>query len=501
MQRLNPSLGGLRKATLIYPYESSLPAELGKNLCLPFMQKGLGFFLLVLVAMFFWAVVPTGCANIIPPTGGPRDTLPPRLLFVTPHDSTLNFNSNRIVFTFDEYVDLQEVQNNLLFTPTFETNPEVSVRSKTVIVRFRDSLLPNTTYLLNFGNAIRDINESNPLRNFMYTFSTGSSLDTVSLTGKVLLAENGKTDSTLIVMLHRNLTDSAVVKERPVYVARVDAAGNFRFRNLSRDTFALYALGDAGIVRRYQNKTQYFAFANEPVVTGTNRDLTLHAYKEQQTAANAPAAAAPNRNAATAERRLRYTASTGNVDLGASFTLTFQTPLRRYDSAQMFLTTDSSFTRMPFTTLLDTSRTKLAVQSQWREGTQYNLILEQDFAEDTAGRKLLKSDTLKFSTKRLSDYSSLRLRIRNIDTARKPVVLFVQNNQVVFSAPIPAGVFISRQFNPGDYELRILYDENGNGQWDPGHFFGTKRQPEIVVPVTQNISVKAAWDNEFERSL
>lgn len=432
--------------------------------------------------------------------GGPRDTLPPRLLTSVPNDSTLNFKSNRILLTFDEYVDLQEVQNNLLFTPTFETNPEVSVRAKTVTVRFRDSLLPNTTYLLNFGNAIRDINESNPVRNFKYVFSTGPVLDTITLTGRVLLAESGKADSTLIVMLHRNLSDSAVVKERPVYVARVDSAGRFRFQNLPTGTFALYALGDAGIVRRYQNKNQYFAFANEPAITGTTRGITLYAYREQQTGtATTPAPLAPARGAA--DRRLRYTPTTGNVDLQGDYTLTFQAPIRRYDSAQMSLTADTTFTPVSFTTMLDTSRTKLAIHTQWREGTPYNLILGKDFAEDTAGRKLLKSDTLKFSTKRLSDYGSLRLRIRNVDTARKPVVLFVQNGGVVFSAPVPTGIFTFRLFNPGEYELRILYDENGNGKWDPGRFFGVKRQPEIVVPVKQNISVKAAWDNEFERSL
>jgi hypothetical protein len=457
-------------------------------------------FVLVLAAAF-WSTVPTGCANIIPPSGGPRDTLPPRLLSAAPADSTLNFKSNRIVLTFDEYVDLQEVQNNLLFTPTFEINPEVSVRSKTVVVRFRDSLLPNTTYLLNFGNAIRDINESNPVRNFTYAFSTGPALDTVTLNGKVILAESGKTDSTLIVMLHRNLTDSAVVKERPVYVARVDAAGNFRFRNLPRDSFAIYALGDAGIVRRYQNKTQYFGFADEPVVSGEARDVTLFAYREQPQGATATAAQPPQNRNANAERRLRYTAPAGTVDLQSDFILAFQTPIRQYDSAQMRLTVDTAFATVPFVTSLDTSRTKLSVRTQWQEGAQYNLILEKDFAEDTAGRKLLKSDTLKFSTKKLSDYGSLRLRIRNLDTARRPVVQFVQTGQVVFSAPIPNGVFIFRFFNPGEYELRILYDENGNGKWDPGRFFGGKRQPEIVVPVTQNISVKAAWDNEFERSL
>jgi hypothetical protein len=317
----------------------------------------------------------------------------------------------------------------------------------------------------------------------------------------VLLAENGKTDSTLIVMLHRNLSDSAVIKERPVYVARVDSAGNFRFQNLPKDTFAIYALGEAGVVRRYQNKSQYFAFSDTLAETGVTRAVTLYAYKEQQSQPTSTAAP-QNRAAANAERRLRFTSTSGTLDLQRNFVLTFQTPLRRYDSAQMALSVDSTFTRVPFTTSLDTSRTQLSIQSQWREGTPYHLVLEKDFAEDTSGRRLLKSDTLNFTTKKLSDYGTLRLRIRNADTARRPVLQFVQSSQVVFSTPLPAGgIFTARLFNPGDYELQILYDTNGNGKWDPGRFFGTKRQPEIVVPLRQRINVKAAWDNEFERSL
>lgn len=476
----------------------------GKGLCLFRMRKAsfvTGLFLLL--ALVFWTMVPTGCANIIPPSGGPRDTIPPRLLSATPGDSTLNFKANRIVLTFDEYVDLQEVQNNLLFTPTFEINPEVAVRAKTVTVRFRDSLLPNTTYILNFGNAIRDVNEANPLRNYTYTFSTGPVLDSLTLSGKVLLAESGKTDSTLIVMLHRNLSDSAVVKQRPVYVARVDAAGNFRFQNLPKDTFAIYALGDAGTVRRYQNRSQqYFAFANEPAVTGATNNVTLYAYKEPQTQTAAATSRPAARGDAAAERRLRLTTPNGTVDLQSDYVITFQTPLRRFDSAQLSLSTDTTFTPVAFTARLDTSSTRLHIRSAWKEGTAYNLILGKDFAEDTAGRRLLKGDTLNFATKKLSDYGTLRLRIRNADTARRPVLQFVQNNQVAFSAPLPVGgVFTARLFNPGDYDLQILYDTNGNGKWDPGQFFGTKRQPEMVVPLKQGINVKAAWDNEFERSL
>lgn len=467
------------------------------------MQKAslFSFFVFLLVVAFF-ASMPTGCANIIPPSGGPRDTIPPQLVSATPKDSALNFRGNRINFVFDEFVDLKEVQNNLLFTPTFEINPEVSVRAKNVSVRFRDSLLPNTTYVLNFGSAIRDINEDNALRNFTYTFSTGAALDSLTLSGKVLLAENGKTDSTLMVLLHRNLSDSAVVKQRPIYIARVDAGGNFRFTNLPRDTFAIYALGEAGIVRRYQNKsTQYFAFANEPAVPGDTTAITLYAYREAPTAP--PLASGGNRGpaAGAAERRLRFSTATTTVDLQSDFIINFPVPVRRFDSSQLFLSTDTTYTPVAFTSRLDTSATQLRIRSQWREGTAYNLVLNRDFAEDTAGRKLLKSDTLNFSTKKLSDYGRLNVRIRGIDTARRPVLQFVQNGQVAFSTPIRSGVFASRLFSPGEYELRILYDANGNGRWDPGQFFGTKRQPEIVLPLSQGINVKADWDNEFERSL
>ena len=459
-------------------------------------------FILVLLLAAFWLTMPTGCANIIPPSGGPRDTLPPQLVSATPGDSTLNFSANRITLTFDEYVDLQEVQGNLLFTPTFnpDKNPEVSVRGRAVTVRFRDSLLRNTTYVLNFGNAIRDINESNPVRDFTYVFSTGSALDSLTVSGKVVLADNGKTDSTLIVLLHTNLADSAVRKERPVYMARVANDGSFRFRNLPGRSFAIYALGDAGIMRRYQDSTrQYFAFANAPVVAGTTKDLTLYAYRWTQ-ATTAPTTSGPAVKGA-GERRLRLAPASGTVDLLDDYILNFPVPIRRFDSTLISLSTDSSFTPVAFRTLLDTTATQLRIRSQWREGTPYNLILSQNFAADTAGRQLLKADTLRFTTRKISDYGRINVRIRNIDTARSPVLQFIQGGQVVFAASVRSGGFSSRLFLPGEYELRILYDTNGNGRWDPGIFGSEKRQPEIVQPISQGINVKADWDNEFERVL
>ena len=137
----------------------------------------------------------------------------------------------------------------------------------------------------------------------------------------------------------------------------------------------------------------------------------------------------------------------------------------------------------------------------WKENTVYHIILNKDFAEDSSGKKLLKTDTLSFITKKLSDYGSLLLKFRNLDLTKNPVLLFVTNDFIYKSFPLSSSSFSQELFLPGEYELRILYDENKNGKWDPGEFFGKHKQPEIVKPVDRKISVKPAWKNEVEIAL
>ncbi|MFL5787955.1 MAG: Ig-like domain-containing protein [Flavisolibacter sp.] len=460
------------------------------------------FFLAIL--LLFKIFILSGCAVIIPPSGGPRDTLPPVLVSANPHDSTLNFHGNRIVFTFDEYIDLADVQNNLLFQPTPEKNPVITSKLRTLTIRLRDTLIPNTTYTFNFGNAIRDVNEANVLKNFTYVFSTGPKMDTGQYSGKVVIAENGAIDTTIIVGLYRDMTDSAVIKKKPNYVTRVDRNGNFRFRNMPPDSFAIYALGDAGLTRRYQNKTQLFAFADHPVIIGKSEPVLLYAYREQPKKENRPAPAAPVPGKVTVnEKRLQFTTNlTGNqLDLLGDLVLNFQTPLKTVDSTKISLTSDSSFTPVRYTIQLDSTKSELRFKTNWKENTFYNLILAKDFAADTLGKQLLKADTVSFYTKKLSDYGNLTIRVRKLDTSLNPVLQFVQGEKVMYSVPIKSGIYSTKLFLPGDYDLRVLYDRNGNNKWDPGQFFGRKKQPEVAIPLSKKISVKPAWDNEFEVSL
>jgi hypothetical protein len=458
---------------------------------------------LLTIFFFLQIQVQMGCAVIIPPTGGPRDTVPPILLNESPRDSSLNFRGNRIVFTFDEFVELQDVTKNLLFMPSVGKDPAVNYKLRTVTVHLPD-LQPNTTYTLNLGDAIRDIDEANVIHNFHYTFSTGPVMDTMQYSGKIFSAETGTVDTTMQVLLYKDRTDSAVSKKDPLYISKVDKNGNFSFHNLPRDTFAIYGVEVNGTFRRYMNKSNLFAFANEPVIIGQSNPDTLYAYREQPKKNIAQSSGAVNLKSAPNEKqRLRFTNNIqgGQQDLLEDLILTFTTPLRTLDTGKIQVTTDSTYTAVPFTAKLDTSKTLLTIASPWKENKPYNIVLQKDFATDTLGRQLLRADTIHFTSKRVSDYGSINIRVRNVDPSKNPVLQFVQNDKVIYSVSVKSGIFNARLFLPGDYDLRILYDQNNNLKWDPGQFFGQKRQPELVKPLNHKISVKAAWDNQFDVTL
>ncbi|HYM92677.1 MAG TPA: hypothetical protein VET23_00945 [Chitinophagaceae bacterium] len=307
-------------------------------------------------------------------------------------------------------------------------------------------------------------------------------------------------------MLHRNGDDSAVAKERPRYISKLDGKGNFIFRNLPAGTFYLYALKDLGS-RLYTQKSQLFAFAAKPVHTEQKNDsITLYAYVENQKGQSPLQSAVSLRRPQTggAEKRLRFQTNlvTNKMDILGDFTMTFELPLRSFDSSKISFSTDSSF--IPVTNYhfeKDSTGKELKLKYQWKENTLYHFILDKDFAEDTTGKKLLKADTITFTTHKINEYGKLSIRFRNLDLSKNPVLLFTQNGETKGSYPLTSADFSQALFMPGDYELLILDDANKNGKWDPGEFFGKYQQPEIVHPVQRRITVKPDYENEFEIAL
>jgi hypothetical protein len=475
-------------------------------------MKKLLFYILFILLISKIAFFSVGCAVMSPPSGGFKDTLPPLLVMASPHDSSNNFKEKRITLTFDEFVQIDNAPANVIVSPLSEREPEVSSKLRTVTVRFRDTLQPNTTYAIDFGKAIKDVNEGNIAKNFTYIFSTGAVFDSLTISGKVLLAETGKVDSTLIVMLHKNGDDSAVVNEKPQYIARLDSLGNFTFRNLPADTFYLYALQDQGGSHKYLSEKSLFAFADSAFITqNNNAPVTLYAYSINESTTPAANKSLPQiskrqRPGANTEKRLKMVTnlSSNQLDLLDSLVITFELPVRNLDTTLIHFSSDTTFTPITnYHIVEDTTQKKLTFEYNWKENTVYNIIFEKDFAEDTLGNKLLKTDTLTFKTKKLSDYGSLVIHFKNLDLSQNPVLQFVQNNSVVKSDPLTSTELHESIFRPGDYELRILYDRNNNGKWDAGDFFKNHLQPEIVIPVKSRpkISVKPNWSNEFDIAL
>ena len=456
----------------------------------------------------------SGCANIIPPSGGPKDTIPPRLLSALPVDSVKHFAEKKIILNFDEYIDGKDIRTELVVSPVPKIDPIVDTKLRVVTIRLKDSLQPNTTYSLNFGKGIKDVNEGNVLRNFVYVFSTGDVIDKGEFTGHVVIANSGKTDSTIIAMLHVTDSDSAVIKDRPRYIAKTDSAGRFQFQFVKPGKYWLYALKDEGGSHKYLSKAQLFAFADSPVIIGYNTPpVTLYAYAESTetkssgssgtTANNAP----PKRSNKKQDTRLQVQSNVANgaFDVLDTFRLTFSSGLKIFDSTQLRFT-DENFKDLPpnqYRYERDTTNKVVTLLYKWPTDTKFHLILPRTFGQDSLGRKLLKDDTLTFKTKKDIDYGEVLVRVSNLDLSRHPILLFVQSDKIKYSIPFNSHRLVRRiLFPPGEYELRILYDTNHNGVWDPGVFFGKeKKQPERVVTIRKKMDVKANWDNDWDTTL
>ena len=215
------------------------------------------------VAVFGWVVFASSCANQGMPTGGPRDTIPPVLVGTYPRYKALNFNGDEVRLTFNEFIVPDQVAEKLVISPPMEKRPTILTKSRTLIVRFNESLGDSLTYSLDFKNSVVDNNERNPYENLRFTFSTGDRLDTLRIAGKVMNSFNLEPLENALVLLHRNLHDSAVYTLRPSYIARTDEEGMFFFDNLAEGKYHIFSLNDMNNNLRYEEGAEEIAFHDE----------------------------------------------------------------------------------------------------------------------------------------------------------------------------------------------------------------------------------------------
>jgi hypothetical protein len=424
-----------------------------------------------------------GCANIVPPSGGPRDSIPPYAVYAKPRDSSTNIAPKEILISFNEYITTNALQEQLIVSPNIKNNPLVDQRLNMVRIRLSDSLNANTTYSLQFGNALRDVNEGNIVQNYTYVFSTGNQIDTGKLFGKVQIAETGLVDSSLIAVLHPIDNDSAIFKDKPTYYSRINGHGVFEFKFLPATNFNIYIVPN-DYSKRYDDSTKLFAFLNSIVHPAKTKDsIQLYAFEASPKKEKKLATIAGAKNAKKQSPLLKYSSNLeGNEkDILSPLILNFETPIRLNDSFTMRIT-DTNLVQQEGAVLAVNAQNKqqVVLNFPWEANTDYKLVLPQKLIMDSLSNFLVKADTLRFKTKPESSYGSAILRINGFREFEHPVLLLIQDQKVKFSYPITQNLLRIDLLPPGEYQLKLLIDANQNGHWDTGQFMGKKLQPELV---------------------
>lgn len=207
------------------------------------------------------------CAQQGSPSGGPRDEDPPVVLECDPPNYSIRFAKKKINITFDEYIVLENVNQQLVVSPPMEEQPEVKLRKKTIIIEFEEELKPNTTYTFNFGDAIKDLHEGNKLQNYEYVFSTGEVLDSMSVKGTLKYAETLEVpEEPVSIMLYTDLRDSVPLLDIPIYVGRSNDSGVFMVNNLRPDEYKVFALKDGNNNFLFDLPTEEIAFLDSSLI-------------------------------------------------------------------------------------------------------------------------------------------------------------------------------------------------------------------------------------------
>ncbi len=210
------------------------------------------------------------CANPSLPSGGPIDRTPPKLDTLSSSPMFLtNSYPKEIKLSFDEWVVLQQASKEIIISPELKYPPDIKLKGKSLILSFdrREILRPQTTYVINFGKSIKDLNESNPFPNYQYIFSTGDVIDQNQIKGLVKNAYTGQAEKDIIVALYTSAEDSIIYKSRPDYYTLTDASGRFHISYLPKDTFQIFALQDNNRNYYFDQLGEQLAFYPQTITT------------------------------------------------------------------------------------------------------------------------------------------------------------------------------------------------------------------------------------------
>ena len=236
--------------------------------CLPLTHALAGLFFCISLAGSLCS-----CANIGRPGGGPKDETPPVLKKSDPVSGTLNYDKNKLSLEFDEIVQVENPTEKVIISPPQSKMPQIIANGRRVSVTLNDSLLPNTTYTIDFTDAIADNNEKNKLRDFSIYFSTGDHIDTLEIAGTLLNASNLEPVSNMLVGIYANLDDTAFTTQPFLRIAQSDEYGRFTVRNIAEGTYRIFALQDGNRNYYFDNPAEDIAFTDSLIFPTVRMEL------------------------------------------------------------------------------------------------------------------------------------------------------------------------------------------------------------------------------------
>lgn len=530
------------------------------------------------------------CANIVAPGGGPKDVDPPQLVSADPPSGSVNINQKEFSIRFNEFVVLKDLQKFLLVSPPPAIPPDIQAKRRTIELKLEDSLKANTTYNIYFGNAITDLNEGNPVRDFSYVFSTGKLLDSMQLTGILKDALSLEPVKEALVMLYDHTGDSLPYKEMPSYVCRSKEDGSFSFRYLAHKPYQLIALKEKNPNMLYDDRSEAIGFipdminprvfiadsllkkdsslaaALQPgpeIFLSVEKDSIQRLLKAvlvnphelnlifQQkvsqlnieflpgkpvfsyvpeynpgadtirlflTSAQVPDSAflviraaqmksdTVELNMKKSEKRSRgskdgqkgdklsYTQSTPEPGVNNLIRIIFSQPVQHFSETSWKLS-EGNDSILPYQAYFEDSiRRRLVIHYPWKEETPYTLLIPDSCFFSYTG---LSNDSIRisFKTRAAKEYGDLKIRCKG--TAGEHYRLELLNGGKVVAFKLFSG---EEQLHfpflkPAKYALRMIYDRNKNGVWDPGSY--QKRQlPEKVINFQRELDIRANWELE-----
>ena len=239
--------------------------------------------ILIAASLLLTAFLAQRCANAVAPTGGPKDNTPPVVVEAVPENNSVNFIGKRIEITFDEYITLENANQNVLISPPLSEKPDIKLHNKTVVVKFKESLAPNTTYTINFGSAIKDLHEGNLFKDFVYSFATGDHIDTLSVKGNVLSAADKKPVENAYVGLYAADLDNVYdlpMSAKPNYITKTDKEGRFSLNGLADKNYLIFALKDVNSNLYFDQPNEEVAFLDSLVHPNDSISHTLYMFTE-----------------------------------------------------------------------------------------------------------------------------------------------------------------------------------------------------------------------------